>query len=76
MRCNNKGEASAGEIILIVLLIALLCGIGWYEFTKKTESNIFKDHSQSISPSPSVHFGGCSIIKEYVYADPITKPKP
>lgn len=73
MRCNNKGQASAGEIILIVVLLTIICAVGYYEITKKNQTNTFKDHSQSIAPSPSVHFGGCSIIKEYIYADPIDK---
>ena len=64
---NNKGQATAGEIILIVLLFAMLVGAGWYEFTKKDTTQIFKAGSQSISPSPVVHFGGCAIIKEYLY---------
>lgn len=66
---NNKGQATAGEIILIVLLFGLVIAGGWYEFTKKDINQTFKAGSQSISPAPVVHFGGCAIIKEYLYAN-------
>ena len=67
LRLNSKGQATGGEIALIILLVLLICGVVLYEITKKDNTQIFKAGSQSISPSPVVHFGGCAIIKEYLY---------
>ena len=71
---DNKGQATAGEIVLIIFLFILIIAVGYYEVTKKDSVEVFKAGSQSISPSPVVHFGGCAIIKEYVYADAKNKP--
>ena len=66
---NKKGQATAGVIVLIIVLIALVIAVGYYEITKKDNVNVFKSGAQSISPAPVVHFGGCAIIKEYIYAN-------
>lgn len=58
------------EGIIIMVLILAIGGIFFYEITKKTSSQKFEAGSQSISPAPVVHFGGCAIIKEYLYANP------
>ena len=68
MRCN-KGQSTVGEIVLIIVLIAVIALAGYYELAKKDTTQVFKAGAQSISPSPVVHLGGCAIIKEYVYAD-------
>lgn len=48
MQLNKRGQATAGEIILIVILFAMLVAAGWYALSKKTESNTFHDKSQQI----------------------------
>ena len=70
---NNKGQATGGEIALIILLVIIIGAVFFYETTKKTQVTKFEAGSQSISPAPVVHFGGCAIIKEYLYANPSDK---
>jgi len=52
-----------------MVLIIVIGGLTYLLYTKKSDTQIFKAGSQSISPSPVVHLGGCAIIKEYIYAD-------
>ena len=72
---NNKGQTGAWEGLIILVLIVVIAVVGYYEFTKKDSTSIFKDHSQSVSPTLAPHLGGCAIVKEYVYADPINSAK-
>lgn len=65
---NKKGQTGAWEAVIIIVLFIIIGGLVYLLYTKSSDTSIFKAGSQSISPSPSVHLGGCAIIKEYIYA--------
>ena len=69
MRCNNKGQTGVGEVVIILVLVVVIGGLTYLLYTKKSDTQVFKAGSQSISPAPVIHFGGCAIIKEYLYAN-------
>lgn len=72
-RLNSKGQTGVWEGIIILILIILLGGSVYLLLSRKTDTQIFKAGSQSISPPITAHFGGCAVVKEYVYANPDNK---
>lgn len=73
MRCNNKGQTGAGEVVIIMILIIVIGGLTYLLYTKKSDTQIFKSGAQSVEPRITPSFGGCAIVKEYTYANPNDK---
>jgi hypothetical protein len=55
---KNKGQVSAWEILIIVLLVGVLGAIIWYSVTKPTESNKAKVMYQA-DDHAFIRIGGC-----------------
>jgi hypothetical protein len=51
---NNHGQATAGEVVLFVVVIAILVGIVWYSVTKKTEVTNYDPNSKPYINQPTI----------------------
>lgn len=76
MRCNNRGQMAASELLVIFILLLVCVAEGWYIVKHKTESVTYAAGSNpKVTPvevKPS--FGGCASVKVMEMLDAKNNP--